>query len=414
MDHVIDTRIIRRRRLLKASYTLAVLLVVISLCIKLPGWIKPSVKRDRITSATVLRGHMESTVSASGNVIPSREHIVSCPINTRLTRIVKVAGDIVVEGDVILELDTSETTLNLTRLGERIALKNNECVQSELDYEEELNDLGNRVEIQKLELESLRLIEARTRQHFEIGGIPQTELDVAVVNVKRALLQLDNLETQIGNSSRGAGIRKEKLELELRILEQEHEEARHRLDLATTRVKRGGVVTWVPSHEGVALNQGQEIARIADLSNFKVEARLSDAQAEHVWVGQTARVQIGQDFLVGNVANIYPAVESGVIRLIVNLESGDHPQLRPNLRVEVHLVKDERLSTLMIKRGIHVRVDGRPAVFVIRDEAAVRTPIELGLTNFDYLEVLSGLAEGDEVILTDMNDYVHLQEVKLR
>ena len=53
-------------------------------------------------------------------------------------------------------------------------------------------------------------------------------------------------------------------------------------------------------------------------------------------------------------------------------------------------------------------------VFVVRGDRAVRDAVTLGLVSFDEYEVLSGLVEGDEVIISDMRDYLHLGEVKIR
>jgi HlyD family secretion protein len=414
MDQLIDDTTIRRKRRIRIIWILAAGALFTFFLLQIPSLISPSIKRDRIRTTLVERGAMESTISASGNIIPSREKILSSPVDTRLNRILKQAGDPVQAGEVIVELDTNEIRLQLIRLDEQIALKRNEHTRVELDLEDNLLELGTRLDIQKLELRSLELIRERNAEHYEIGGISKTELEVATVNVARARVGLTKVGKQLELTRRRNSALKEKLELELKILQQEREVAQQRVMLATARAEQGGVVTWVPTHEGIAISRGEEIARIADLTSFRVEARISDSLADQIWIGQLARIQIGEDYLGGQVTNIFPAVEAGIIRLQLDLESNNHPKLRPNLRVEVHLVREERLSTLKLKRGVHVRVGGRPAVFVVRDDIAVRTPIELGIANFDYFEILSGLTEGDQVIQSDMNDYVHLQEVKLQ
>ena len=105
----------------------------------------------------------------------------------------------------------------------------------------------------------------------------------------------------------------------------------------------------------------EEIARIADLSVFRVEARLSDAYADRIASGQPVRIQVGEELLPGRVQSVYPAVEAGVVRLLLELDAGDHPRLRPNLRVEAHLFVQERTAALKVKRGVFVSADGRPA-----------------------------------------------------
>jgi HlyD family secretion protein len=98
----------------------------------------------------------------------------------------------------------------------------------------------------------------------------------------------------------------------------------------------------------------------------------------------------------------------------VQLDEPDHGILRPNLRVDVHAVTEQRTDTLCLRRGPLLNVDGRDHVFVVRGEKAVRTPVTIGLSNFEVYEITDGLREGDEVIISDMSDYRASEEVKLR
>jgi HlyD family secretion protein len=299
-------------------------------------------------------------------------------------------------------------------LEEHIALKRNESEQKKLDQEEAFHDLESRLEIKTLELRSLELVRDRSQQFFESGSISRNTLDVSIVNVERARMEQVQLDHQVGHACRRAAAQTDKLGLELRLLQREREQAQREMELATARANRDGVITWLPSLEGQALRRGEEIARIADLSTFRVEARLSDAYTDRIATGQPVRVQVGEELLPGRVQSVYPAVEAGVVRLLLELDAGDHPRLRANQRVEAHLVVQERAEALKVKRGAFVSADGRPAVFVVNGKVARRRTVEFGIADFEEIEVLAGLEPGDEVITSDMNDYAHLQEVKLR
>jgi HlyD family secretion protein len=107
-------------------------------------------------------------------------------------------------------------------------------------------------------------------------------------------------------------------------------------------------------------------------------------------------------------------VENGTIGLLVDLVQRDHPSLRPNRRVDVHLVTARSEGTLRVARGHIVHTDEGQAVFVVHGAVAIRTPVRLGISNFEHQEILEGLSEGDEVVLTDMSDYAGVREVKLK
>jgi HlyD family secretion protein len=106
-------------------------------------------------------------------------------------------------------------------------------------------------------------------------------------------------------------------------------------------------------------------------------------------------------------------VENGVLRFTVALAEASHAGLRPSLRTDVLVITDRKAHALRIKRGPFADNVARQA-FVIRGDRAVRVPIEVGLSGVDDLELRSGASEGDELIISDMKDYMHLSEIRIR
>ena len=85
-----------------------------------------------------------------------------------------------------------------------------------------------------------------------------------------------------------------------------------------------------------------------------------------------------------------------------------------HLRVDVHIITDRQDDTLRVKRGSFLTAEGSHAAFVLRGDRAVRVPVKFGLRNIDWYEVLDGIREGDEIIVSDMSDHMHVKEVRLR
>ena len=97
----------------------------------------------------------------------------------------------------------------------------------------------------------------------------------------------------------------------------------------------------------------------------------------------------------------------------MDLADPRNPKLSNNLRVDVLVVTGRAANALRVPRARSRRAaDGR--VFVVEGGRAVRRPVRFGLVGAEYLEVTDGLAAGDEVIVSDMRDYAHLTEVKLK
>jgi HlyD family secretion protein len=90
------------------------------------------------------------------------------------------------------------------------------------------------------------------------------------------------------------------------------------------------------------------------------------------------------------------------------------PLLRSNLRVDLLVVVGRKERALVLPRGPAVNGEGAQQLFVVRDGRARRTAVRIGLTGFDACEVVEGLSEGDEVILSETSEYEHMTEMRVR
>lgn len=414
MDRPLSDATLRRRTLRRAAVGggLAVLAAVAFVFV--PGWIRPAVSLARIRTAPVERGAIEATVTATGRVVPRFEHVITSPIDSRVQEILHDPGDAVAAGEPIVTLDTAETERALQKLDEQLALKENERRRTRLGLEEVLADLQGRALIKEIEIESHEIDVEKNRRLLEQGLVTEDALRGAQTDLKRARIEHDQLVRSIELERKTSAARLDGIDLEVSIVRKDRADVADRLERATGASGSDGILTWVVAEAGAAVARGAEIARVADLSSFRVEASLSDTHAERIAVGQPAVIRAGDARLRGRIITVFPTVENGSMTVELALDEPSHPALRPNLRVEVHVVTDRHDGALFVPRGAFVNVDGRRQVYVIRGDAAIRTPVDFGILNFDAHEVLSGLEEGDRVILTDMSDYAHVQEVRIR
>jgi HlyD family secretion protein len=203
--------------------------------------------------------------------------------------------------------------------------------------------------------------------------------------------------------------------MEMAILEKEGKLKGQELDLATTKADRKGVLTWVVTEEGITVRKGDVIARLADLSSFKVEARVSDVHANRLSIGLPVQVRVTDGVsLPGTISQILPSIENGFISFFVSLEQKSCEELHSNLRVDVDVFTEHKANALRIKKGPAISGTNASSVFVIRGSKAINTPLRLGIAGFSEYEVLDGLAEGDEIILSDTSEYRDLKEVPVK
>ena len=379
----------------------------------LPGWIRPTVSRSRIRTARVTTGPIEAVITASGTVVPEVERVLSSPLDARVLRILKRPGARLQQGDAVVELDTSESVLALDKVVKDLRIKENQQAQSRLALEKSLADLDGRLEVKTLELQSAQARLEADQQLFKEGLNSRESLRRTELAVRQAQIELTQLRQERANAERATGIQLEGLSLERGSLDKEAAQARRLLDLSTTKSDRDGVLTWVISQEGALVRRGDVIARIADLSSFRVAATVSDLHAGRVRTGMPVVVRVNELDLAGTIADVFPTVENGVLQFTVALAEPAHAGLRPSLRTDVLVITDRKARALRVKRGPFADNAARQA-FVVRGDRAVRVPIEVGLTGVDDVEMLSGVNEQDEIVISDMKDYMHLAEVRIK
>lgn len=414
MDREIDVTYRRKLWLRRTVLAVVVTAFASAIFIWAPRLLKSSVARTQIRTARVDAGPMESQITASGKIVPEFQQVLSSPVNARVVKILKRPGAILSKGEPILELDLNESRLAIEKLSQQIELKQNQQAKARLDLEDTLIRLQSNIQIKTLELKSAQASTARNGSLFKQGLLSEEKLREVELLEEKTRTELKQLEDSKRNSQASTKTQLEGLALEMKTLEQELAEARRQLELATTKSDRNGVLTWVIEVEGSTVQKGVVLARIADLSAFRVEATVSDVHASRLSAGLPVKVKVNDDLLPGSIASINPTVANGAITMIVALDDKTSDLLKSNLRVDVLVSTDRKDHALRIKKGPFASGEGSKDVFVIRGDTAVKTPVRFGISGFDQYEVLQGLIEGDEVIISDMKDYLHLKEVKIK
>lgn len=414
MDRDLAPQTVRRDRL-KRTAAIALPLAALGLVIALlPGWMRPSLNRSRIRVSTATIGAIDAVVTASGAVVPAVERVLSSPVDARLLRVLKRPGDRVARGEPVAELDLGESALALDTLVTNDRIAANQQAQARLALDTSLADLDGRIERQELERQMLADRAESSARLFEDGLVSQQALREAELAGRQAGLVLLQLKRDRENATRSSSLQTEQLSLQRIALDAQAAQARRLLELATTRSDRDGVVTWALSQEGSLVRRGEVVARIADLSAFRVDATVADVHAARIRTGTPVAVSMPDGSIDGTIAEVQPTVDGGIVRFTVALANPSHASLRPNLRVDVLVLTDRRARAVTVRQGTFPEVAGSHYVFVIRGNRAFRVPVRFGVRGVENVEVVSGLNEGDEVVISDMRDYAHLEELEIQ
>ncbi|MFH1853480.1 MAG: HlyD family efflux transporter periplasmic adaptor subunit [Candidatus Neomarinimicrobiota bacterium] len=389
------------------------LLIIIGLII-LRQIFKPAIKFSRIMVATAEVGRIEDALTASGTVIPEFEQVVTSPIQSSVVDVFHQAGDLVVRGTAILQLNTEFVRLRRGRLLEELELQKNKKIQLNLALERNRTELQAQHDIKELNLELLQSKVNQAEHLHSIGAGSKDNLDQARLNLEIARRELKLLEQTIENEEKTLSADLHGVDLQIGIQENTIAEIDRQLELAEIRADRDGVITWVNDNIGSTVQAGDIVVRIADLTSYKVECQISDIHATKLKLGGPVRVRLGDRDLHGVISGIQPTIRGGIATFFIGLDDKTDQALRSNLRVDVFVITAFKDNIMRVKNGPFVDGPGRQDIFVVAGKKALRKTVDIGATNLDYVELKNFVAAGERIIISDMEKYKHLEAVAIK
>jgi len=236
------------------------------------------------------------------------------------------------------------------------------------------------------------------------GLIAQQELDDATAKDRASQAQVDAAKSALAAARQ---------QLEVAKANQQHYSALS--DYARITAPYDGVVTWRFSdtgslvQAGTSNNSGQPVVTLAQVDVLRLRIPVPESLAAKVRVGDAADVHVqatGEHF-TGKVARFTDALDPSTRTMQVEIDvPNPNYHLQPGMYADVSLLANSRPDALTIPVTAIVRSDNKTSVLVVdsQDRVQVR-PIELGVESPNKAEVLSGLKEGERVIVGNLGSY---------
>ena len=385
--------------------------IVISVLI---SFMRTGVKTKDLVFSTVDKGTIEVSVSASGNVVPAFEEIINSPINTRIVEIYKKGGDSVDIGTPILKLDLQSVETDYKKLLDEEQMRSYKLNQLRVNNQTKLNDLAMKIKVSAMQL-NRKKVELRNEQYLDSLGSGTTDkVRQAELSYNVAQLEYEQLEQQYDNEKEVLAAEYKVQELDFSIFRKGLAEMKRTLDDAQIRSPRKAILTYINNQIGAQVSQGSQLAVISDLSHFKVEGEIADTYGDRVAAGGKAIVKIGSEKLEGTVSSVTPLSKNGVISFTVQLNEDNNRRLRSGLKTDVYVMNAVKEDVMRIANASYYVGRGEYELFVRNsDKEIVKRKVQLGDSNFEFVEVASGLQPGDQVVVSDMSNYKNKNKLKL-
>ncbi len=414
MDREISKEVRRkeqRKQIIKIGGGVGAGVAVIAVII---SFLQTSLNRKDLTISTVDQGVIEVSVSASGKVIPAFEEIINSPINTRIVEIYKKGGDSVDVGTPILKLDLQSAETEYKKKLDEQQMKQLELEKLRVTGHSKLSEMEMNLKVSRMELDR-KAVELRNERYLDSLGagttdkVRQVELDY---NVSQLKLKED--EQKYINEQALAEADLKVKELELNIFRKSLAETKRTLDDAQVRSPRKSILTYVNNEIGAQVSEGTKIAIVSDLSHFKIEGEIADTYGDRIAAGSKAVVKIGSDKLEGTVSDVTPLSKNGVISFTVQLEEDNHRRLRSGLKTDVYVMNAVKDDVMRIANASYYVGKGEYDLFVVNGDQLLKRKVQLGDSNYEYVEVISGLQPGDQVVVSDMASYKDKNKLKIK
>lgn len=414
MDRAIPVGVQRKRRMVRYGKYAAIVAVVMGVAVWLGTLMMSSVDKKSLITSQVDRGTIDVSIIATGKVVPAFEEVIISPISAQILEVYAHSGDTVDVGTPLLRLDLQSAQTDYSKALDEQEIRRQQMVQLTTNTETQLSDRRMQLEVEEMKIGQLEA-QLRNEQYLDsLGSGTKDRVHQAEITLRTAQMQLKQLKQQYENEVR---VRKADLrmkQLQDGIADKGLEETRRTLDGANIRSPRKATLTYISNEIGSIVGSGSKVAVISDLTHFKVDCSIADTYSDRVMAGGRVLVKIGKERLFGTINTVTPLSQDGVITFTVLMDNPSHPKLRSGLKAEVFVITSIKEDVLRIRNGSYYTGAGNYTLFIYKDEhTLVPRTIQLGDCNYDYVEVISGLEEGDSVVVNDMQRYKGKEKIRI-
>ena len=404
----------RKRRIITISaIAIGVILATIGLSRLKPA--VPTVDRSTVWVDTVKRGPMVRQVRGLGTLVP--EEIRWLPANTegRVEKIIVRPGAHVEPDTEILQLSSPDFEQSAHDAELQATAAEAELTTLRANLQRELLDQESTTAKVRSDYEQAKMERQTNDQLNKNGSIAALQYKTSKVKEdelanrnqieeKRLQFSRDSIDPQL--ASKQAAVDQAK---QLAKLKSDQVEALH------VRAGMSGVLQQLPVEIGQRVKVGDNLARVADPTKLKAQVKIAETQAKDIQIDQKATIDTRNGVVNGHVIRVDPAVEQGTVTVDVAID-GELPKgARPDLSVDGTIELERLNDVIYVGRPAFGQENNTVGIFklVAGSNEAVRTPVKLGKSSVNTIEIVNGLQPGDQVILSDTSAWDSHERIRL-
>ena len=415
MDRPVVAPKVTRRTKIAAALGAAALLVLAILLPTLMRWARAdrAVDGSALRYGTVRRGDLQRDVSVQGRVVAALRPTLFSSANG-VVSVRTQEGSVVRKGDVLAVVESEELRSALAQSRSTLASTESELGRQRITGRQ--NELRNQqaVELLAVRLEAARRSLARAEKLHQEGLAGASELERAQDELRITTLQYDQALREAGMQREGGSFEARDRELQRQRQASATRELQRRVDELIIRAPFDGLVANVAVSDRDAVIPGQPILSVVNLSSLELEIAIPEDYAAAASIGTPAVISFAGREYRGKMTAISPQVTGNQVAGRVAFEGAPPASLKQNQRITTRLVFESRQNVLKVPRGAFLESGGGRFAYVVDGEMATKRAIEVGAVSVNEVEIVSGLREGEKIVLSDTTPFDGVDTVMLR
>jgi HlyD family secretion protein len=374
----------------------------------------PSVDRATVWIDTVKRGEMLRQVRGIGTLVPEEVRWIPATSDGVIEERRVRAGDVVKPDTILLIMSNPDVRQRSTDA--ELQLKGAEAdlaslratLQNEI-LNQEATEANTEAEYNKAKLDYEANLELA-----KDGLIADVILRKSQVTAQELASKTETEKKKIEGIAKSVDARIGAQQARVDQLRVVYELRRKQLEELNVRAGVAGVVQQVPVEAGMRVAPGTILAKVAEPGRLKAELQIAETQVKDVIPGQVASIDTRNGIIPGQVIRIDPAAVNGTVKVDVQL-NGEYPRgARPDLSVDGTIDIERLANVLYVGRPAYGQAESTVGIFkLMQNGEANRIQVKLGRSSVNQIEILEGLRESDQVILSDMSTWDSYDRVRL-
>ena len=376
----------------------------------------PTLDRSTAVIDTVKRGEMVRDVRGNGTLVPEVTRWVPAPAEGRVETIPVQAGVEVNPQTVIAELSNPQMEQQATDAVFQVKA-------AEADEENLRVKLESDAMTQKAAIATINSQYSQAKMQLDADESLYKQGLVAELVVKISRVAVQDLANRVKVEQERLAVSSKSTKAQLNAAASRLQQLRvmaklrsDQVDALKVRAGTSGVLQQVSVQVGQQVTPGLNIARVADPASLKAVLRVAETQIKDVRIGQPVLVDTRNGVIQGTVSRIDPAAREGTFEVDASLIGPLPPSARPDLSVDGTIELERLKDVLKVGRPAFGQANQTVGMFVLTPDGseAVRTSVRLGRNSVSTVEIMDGLKEGDQIIISDTTALDSYNRIRIR